>query len=77
MIPPRNGLLTVNNDSMTVMQNDCASNDCWYVFTVSINGESMECQWSINEASMEHQWSVNGASMERQWSVNGASKILV
>jgi hypothetical protein len=29
---------------MTVMPNDCAPNDCWYVSKVKVKGASMECQ---------------------------------
>jgi hypothetical protein len=41
IILPSNGILAVNNDSMTFKQNDCAPNEYWYVSKVSINGASM------------------------------------
>jgi hypothetical protein len=41
MIIPRRGILAVNNDGMTVKENDCALNDCWYVSKVSVNDFSL------------------------------------
>jgi hypothetical protein len=38
MILLRNGILAVNNDSMTFKYNDCVLNDCWYSSKVSVNG---------------------------------------
>jgi hypothetical protein len=40
LILPRNGFLAVNNDGMTVMQNDCAPNNGCYISKVSVNGGS-------------------------------------
>jgi len=50
--PDGKNLLTVNNNVMTVMQSDCALNDCWYVSKVSVNGASTERQRSVNDFSL-------------------------
>jgi hypothetical protein len=63
MILPGNGLLAINCDGMTVMQNACAPNGCWYVSKVSVNGASTEAQRKVNGASTECQQSVNDFSL--------------
>jgi hypothetical protein len=40
LIPPRNGILADNNDSMNFEESDCAPNDYWYNSMVSVYGVS-------------------------------------
>jgi len=50
MILPRHGILAVNNEGMTIKQNDCTLKDCWYVSKVSVNRASTILVWSFRQS---------------------------